>query len=307
MALKNILDILAADFGLDMTNSEQRALTLSFVNKAAEELYRMDDLEGSLAEMVVNIDNGKQQVALPPSVEHVRGGRYYESRQALEIDHISNRYLKGSTEVWPLTFRKKGSMPISRSLENQSILKFSIPAVEASDIVISIKGSTDRSSAFYETLTITAGELEVESSENYKGIFSIRKDRVTTYDVSIADVEDNDLGVIPNTQLFSRYIIWQVSDSEYSGSLSTSGSLEILYKKAFVPFHNDYDQFLDNDKFDLAIIEKFKELRSKNSDAFQLYQMKANQSMQIAHEDSQDTRRKVGFPRSPYFDLPYHV
>ncbi len=309
MALNNILHLIAADFGLDLTQTVQRALTLEHVNKAAEELYRMTDLDGSLDEMIVNIDTHTQQVALPPNIDNVRGGRYYESRHVITVDHSVNRYQEPgyANDTWPLRFRRKSSSPICRDIENQSILKFTLPGVESSDIIISTSGETDRSSNYNEEIVLPAGSLEIETTENYKKLKSIRKNRITTYDVSISDVEDISLGIIPNSQLFSKYVIWQVNDVEYSGTLSIAGSIEIQYKKPFIPFVNDFDQFLDSDKYDLAIVEKYKELRAKNVDAFTLYQQKANQSLQIAHDDADPgtTRRKVGFPRSPFFDLPY--
>jgi hypothetical protein len=89
--LIDILNELSAQYGYNLANAEEKSLAISRVNYAAKELHTLTDIEEASDEIVVDINQNTQQVALPEGIGRIRGVRYYISRAKVEIDHRRNR------------------------------------------------------------------------------------------------------------------------------------------------------------------------------------------------------------------------
>jgi len=308
MPLLDILTNIALDIG-QTSNASDKAARIFKVNQAAREIYRASDLEIGLKEEVFDFDvDDSQQVALPPYVGRVRGMRYYDGRQAISLDDMRNRYnfnFTGENELWYLQWRKKEIRPLYREIQNQSVLTLSIPIAETEAISITIIGKTDKSERIGETLVIAAGSLEVDTTNNYIEVESVVKNRITTYNVDIFDVESNQIGEILNSEYQSYCQVYQIADSDNFTSTNTTG-IEIWFKYKFQPFKNDNDCFLGTDEYDDAIYWKFMEHQAKDVKNAAVYRAKCQEVLtQTFGNEQAGQRTKINFKPNPYLNLPY--
>jgi hypothetical protein len=310
MALLDILQRLAADCGYNIKDINERDSVVSKINKAALEIYQMTDLPGSLDEQIFNLAVDATEVVLPAHVAEARYGRYVNTQENIQFEHQLNRYnFPGIyNKACAFKFQRKSTSCLTKTIANQSILKFYMPLPMAEDIVISIQGPTDRATQCREKVILVSGETEAVSLENFKSpLKSLRKSHITESDIIVYDVEDNEIGIIPNNQRYSRHTIWQIQDDTDGLLQIADSSVEVIYKKAFVPLEEDEDQFLDCDDFDMAVIFKVKEHIAQNDIAMTLMNKKCNQAVNIAISDKDPGTniKRISIKPSPYIRPPY--
>jgi len=305
--LKDILIDLAALYGIDLSNTNERNLLVIRVNHAARELHDKRDIPEALSELVADIDQYSQQVALPNYVYSVRAMRYYDSREKIDIENIKNRYHDGyGGDCWPLKFRQTKDSPICREIANLSTLVVTIPLEEEEEFSVTISGQTEHSTRDSETLVFSAGDTEKETTLNFKDIESIVKSKATKYDVTITDADDNVVAIIPNVKNDVSYKIFQLTESDITGG-STYGAVEVLYLTQFMPAQEDSDTFWGTDKYDRTIIFKYRELYGEDDLNLSVaYGGKADKDLLEMHQaDKPGKRERINFKPQPYFDLPY--
>lgn len=308
MPLLDILTDLAMEIG--QTNSDaQKNARIYRVNKAAREIYRLVEPEEAGREEVFSLNVDSQQVALPAYIGRVRGMRYFDGRQAISLDDMRNRYnfnFAGENELWYLQFRKKEVGALSRSLDNQSTLTLTLPIEEAEEFTVTITGKTDKSERISETLTFTTTDLSKETEANFVSVESITKSRITQYNISVYDAEDNLLGEVLNSEYQSYYQIFQIADTEGWQSTNMLDSVEVWFKYKFQPFKNDTDCFLGTDIYDDAIYWKFLEQSAKKVEDASAYMKKCSQVLsQIFQSQQNGQRTKINFKPNPFLNLPY--
>ena len=308
--LQDILLDIALEIGRTGTDGDQNA-RIYRVNQAANEIHEANDLEENLNEEIVNFNQeNAQTIALPGYMDKVRGARYADGRLPITIDDIRNRYNFSwyfENETWYIKPRQKLVSPLSRSIDNQSVINVSIPIAEAAEFSVTITGRTDNSNRFTETLVFSPGTLALDSVGNYISIESVTKSRITTYDVTLRDVEGNTLGQVFNSAYESKYRIYQIMDEERGVVLPENFSgTEILYKKTYQPFKNLTDTFFGTGRYDKAIFWKFMEHRTKDATEALSFMAKCNQVLgDILGNDTPNVRRKINFRPQPFFNMPY--
>jgi hypothetical protein len=307
--LSYILRKCAKEVGINLNIAAQRLLLVDDVNAAAKELYQSSDLLDSLDEEVFDFyEDNENQIALPSYAEHVRGMRNFDGRYAIDLEDPKNRYFQAlNTEIWNCRFRKKKESALSRDISNQSRLVFNIVEPEETDIVISIIGRTPNSSQLAETVVLVAGELFVETTYQYVSVNKISKDRATTFDVFIQDVNETELGVIPNNVLSTKYTVFQVMDDISSNDpSSTNAAIEVLFKRRFVPMVNDEEEFQCGDRYDDAIVWKYLENRAKDPLQGSILHGKCNKVVNAILDDAKlGVRERINTVPGPFFKLPY--
>jgi hypothetical protein len=307
---KYILDEVAAQLGVTISLTEERTLWLGRINRAAlTGVYNKGDFEDLMDETVLDFNVETQQVTLPSYVGIVRGMRPYDLRLRQPIDHPSNRYGSGyGNEIFYLkAFREKSKSPLARAIENESTLTFSIPIEESTPIVIALRGTTDNAFRATESVTIPAGSLSAECLCNFVRLESMRKNRVTTYDVTVKDADENELAVIPNAHYDSIYRVIQVLDTPYFNTGGSDLAMEVYYKKRFIPFLNDDDEFIGGSGFDDAIIFKTLELHSASVEKKIEFSAKFKEALKDFHEDSTaGKRRQMNFSKHPAIRMKYY-
>jgi hypothetical protein len=250
--LKDILIRCALEPGISVATAAEKAWLRTKVNEGARDLYQSSDLSGSLREQVFDINPTGNQISLPWQVGEIRAARYYDSGRKIPLHDMRPRYhTDGWAEsVYDIIWRVKTISAIASQLVSATRLTVSIPKAESSDFRVAIVGATTNSNRVEEQLLFVAGETSKETTNVFSPVRPdcidfIGKSGPTTYDVTIADANNNVLAVIPNNLESTRYTVIQVHPRRLSEAQTESCQcIEVLYKHTFFPFVNDYDEFV---------------------------------------------------------------
>lgn len=305
--LKDILTDIAIETGRTSTDEDKNA-RIYRLNKAAEEVHSHYDLEEGKDEKVfIFAQDNSPQIALPPFVFQTRGMRFHNSKRAIDLDSMINRYnfqWANENELWYLKFRKKKEQCLSRNIVNQSILKISIPLAETASFTITVTGETDNSYRISETITFSPGDLEKQTVLNFKHVEAITKNIITKYNIIIKDVEDNVLGHILNSEYQSSYKIFQIGDSESFTIPSEVSAIEVWFKYKLQPFKNDEDCFLGTSRYDKALFWKYMEHRSKKTEDAAGFNTKCADAIEAAKADTEHNERiQMNFKPQALFEV----
>ncbi len=261
MSLKSIRTDIASKVGYHPdTSDDDRIFLDSEINGIIRPFYVSNDQVGSLFEIIVFYDIESKLVSLPSFVGHIRGARYYDNPYKHTLRDIRPRYAKEMYGVELLDFREVGTSTLAIQPEEWGKLKFALPEGEVSekDLVIAIVGETPVASRVEEQLILAKDGNSVTSVNSWKEAPKvIRKDAANNFNITVTDINDVEVAIIPNHQLNSQYSVWQVRDDSMSGQLS-GNSLEILFKERLPELVNDYDEFLDG-RYDDVIVWQFLE------------------------------------------------
>lgn len=269
MSLKKILTDLASEMGVVVTSDEQLAYWTSRVNDAAEELYSSTDIPGCLMENTFNIEDEGQtasMLTLPWYVGELRGLRFTTVQGGkIPINDMRPRYHYGrgwGDNAFSIPFRiVRENVTLAREIANAAPLTFTLPKAESADVVITIIGETDVAARVQETVTIPAGQLQITTANSWADVpENIEKAALNAGDIVITDVEDNTLGLIPNSELTPSYKWVEITDPNLGvgNAYGSTAAVDILFKKPFRRFRNVYDEFPCK-KCDRAIFYKVAE------------------------------------------------
>ena len=259
MALKNIRTDIAVEAGYHPDSSDEDKKYLdNKINRLVYDLYTLNDLVGSLMELIIFYDDTTKLVSFPWYVGDVRGAKYYDSPIPITLRDIRPRFATDSYGIQMTDFREIGISSLAIQLQEWSVLKFALPDGEVANenIIIGIVGETPVSSNHEEQVVILEGENTASSISNWiNAPRIIQKSKASQFDITITDAEDNEVAIFPNGELRCQFSVWQVRDDNLVGQISAN-SIEILYKTRFMALVNDYDEFL-NGKYDDVIVWKF--------------------------------------------------
>lgn len=265
MSLKNILLDVSSVLGLNISDPTELAYHIAKINEAADELYRSNDIPGCMREQLFEIDDTETyQIAFPSYVDKIRAIRFYDTNggQITTEDMRPRYHMHRWGSNGRLRFRiKQQNALLSRGIDNAALFTFTLKKVEATDVVINIVGKTTKAERFQETLTIPAGTLFATTVNSYEEFISIEKTVLNNYNITITDVDDNEMGIIYNYELRPRYTIVMIREDDFAPVTNNSYPLNIvecLYKTTFVPFVNNYDEYPCRD-CDKLIFWKFVE------------------------------------------------
>lgn len=251
MSLLYILQGVAAETGGRLDHAESKTALKRLVNRAAKELYESTDLPGSIDELTIE-EVTEDQVALPWHLGEIRAVRLHDQKDKIEIRDLRRNYgYINWPEEW-LKFRVKNESPLNQSYGDEAPLKFVVEAVETPNIVVTVKGPAQGKTSTSETVTINAVDVSTSTVFTDTPLY-IKKSAISSYDVSIRNLDDEEVGFIPNNQLESRFILVDVS------TYFAADCLDILYKKRLTPLENDDDEYICPG-FDDAIVFKAIEL-----------------------------------------------
>lgn len=253
MSLKNIKIRVQQYTGLDPTDANDNSLMLQMINEAAREIYNKGDIPGSLDEAVFNLDP-TYQIAVPNFAANVRGIREYYSHAKQSLTSMAERYLDNPWYRDWERYRIKANSPIMHDVDNAGVLTISVTGGVLFDSgVITITGSTIASARVTETVTMDAATKT--TTNQFRTIHSITSSVPRTYDYTVSDLVGTVLAVLPNNESFTNYQVLLLSSYPWS-VVSTTQVMEILYKRAFIPFVNDGDEFI-SPGYDNSIYFKF--------------------------------------------------
>lgn len=245
---------------------DKRDQLLRLVNRAARELYDCADLPGSYGEKVFTFDadSGTEKlITLPWFIGSIRAARLYEIGPRIDLVSVAEKYAPRSWQPPFLEWRVYHRSPLVRTLTQATQLTFTISTAETTPIEITVVGQTTTAARVNETVIIDVGATSVTtlnqwSQDDPDGIVSLQKNRVTNTDVVVTTtVDGTEVSKIPNRAFEARNIVIQISD-DLSSYSTIDNSVEILYKKVWIPFYYDTDVFCAPELED-AIVWKLRE------------------------------------------------
>jgi len=305
-----ILTEFSKEVGHPINTDRDRASAIAKINKAAKELYSSADLVGCMREQVFNVDSSRLQVTLPYYIDELRNARHYDTRARVKIEDMRPRYFYGKD--WPqkyLSFRKKNKICTARDLDNDGLLTVTIPQAESSRFTVYITGSTIDSDRITEALVFDIGTITqttINSFTSSPGFRFIGKDKLTSNNVTISDLNGNVISEIANCEQEAIYTLISVGDLDTNLQCEC---YELLYKYKFSPFYNDYDTF-PAPEYDDAIVYKAashvwsKDTSDKGQAMVLEYETKCATILTNrvnAGEDSDE--KEIQFGRQRFFDI----
>lgn len=248
------------------TNDYNRDLLVGKINRAAREIYDMNDVPGSIWEQYYNVNTSLGQITLPWYVGQLRGIRATTMGAKITMHDMRPRFHATPWRQQFLEWIIKGTIPLMTPLTSASQITATLGAAEAKSITVNVTGTTSLGAYMSETLTFNAGELTKTTTSQFSAndlatMISITKSAITISDVTITQAVGNLLlTIIPARLTEARNQLIQVHDFPDQGATITgiSDNIEVLYKKTFIPFYYDHDQFVTPD-LDDAIIWKLRE------------------------------------------------
>lgn len=302
MALGYILQQCGKKMGLNPSNPGSRTVLLRYANEAARELYMQADIEGSLMEAVFRV-NGDQTISLPVYVGFVRAIRELATQQSWHINQMRPRYNQYNwKDVWK-GWRLRNRQALMTTISNQSVCVITTPEVENPPVVITITGSTNLAANITETIVLSS--TAVETVNQYLDIFLFEKDRPNNYDISLVDVDNKLLSVIPNNELDSEYQIVDVSQAPWLSQVQSpfDNYMEVLYKQTLKYMFNDGDKY-PCPNCDDAIVNKMLQLwneEQNKADVAAAYDTKATRTIaRLQEESNRATEDEISLASNPH-------
>lgn len=283
MSLKYLLERVESNAGIsDPTlNPAQRTYILQVINEAAREIYETTDLPVTLKEVDIQVTK-ELRMSLPGFVGEIRAVKVLKNwdwtTYRYSLMGIQSRYAGNNWANKWNNFEIVGESPIANELLTQLPLKFSYPVIDAT-LIVSTVGETANSNRVVDNTPITATVLY--GGKNYINITSLKKNKLSDYNLTITDANDNELAVIYADQLDSRYLLVDISKyPDLAGTDCCIGDTPygymatVLYKPRLNLLINDEDEF-PLEGYDDLIVIRAKQLLAEDTDgalAVALYQ-----------------------------------
>lgn len=302
MSLRSIRAECAAELKIDVSSASEKAYLDLRINDACKEIWESRDLPHCLREQIFSVDTTSLLAAMPSYVHSIRAIRHYESRLPLSLRDTRPRFQSnGWTEpLWG--WRIKGKSPTSREILSAGCLTLSIPEAETAEFSVVITGQTANANRLSETVTFAPGETEKVTAASFLELESIAQPALHANDVTVEDIDGNELAVLPNNEYTSSYTIVQVHDN-WADNLMTPMFAEVLFKPKIYPLVNDYDEF-PLPGYDKAIFWKVMELKANSGEEGLLFHGKCEQLiMDMAKDATQGTEKRINFAPEPLYGL----
>lgn len=297
MSVKHVLALAGATIGQNPSDPGQRNVLLRFLNEAAFECYNQADMPGTLMEMCFKV-NGDQEIALPQYVGHVRAVRELASMVTWNLSQMRPRYNMANWNDFWRNWRIKNRSPLQQTISNLTPLVITVPTVDTPPITVSITGQTAIATQITEIVTMSS--TSVQTVNTFLDVKLIAKSGITTYDVTVSDVDGNAISNIPSNEYEAWFQLVDVSTMPWLATSTSSQDhfVEVLYKQKLRYLSNDGDEFPAND-CDHILANKMLQIwyqeQGKADVALGYDQLVTRSMARLVEEANRGTQDKVGF------------
>lgn len=271
MSLKYILDRVVSEAGISSPdlNPEQRAAIVDKINEAAEEIYEKQDYPGCLRECFVRV-TANMRVSLPPFIGQLRAIRHATAKfnYHWSLNDMRPRF---TGMDWPNKWNKWrviGDSPTALEFTNTAPGNIIYPVVD-DELTITLIGETLLSNRQKDSVVcsvVNSAATPLEWTSNFLSFSSIKKSKVTDYNVLIKDADENEIAIIYADQLESRFMIVDVSqypNISCGDCADGTYTMEVLYKARLPRLERDDDEFPVRG-YDNVIVLKTKQLLAED-------------------------------------------
>lgn len=246
--LIDVLQRVAADAGYNP--KQQRDSLLKLLNNAAKEVYNRLECNSVFREVTLVVAPNKL-VSLPAFVGPLRGVRQHTSDIPFNLQAMAQpRYSSITWQYRYKNWREVGESPVHTYVSAVGPLTLSID--EADDSVVLISGETANAKRFEESVTMDDVSKTTTASFG-PTIYNIMSQSEREGDITVMDMNNNEIAVLYNNQPRTRYKMIDVSQVFWSQDTSDGGTLvDVLYKEPLPKFVNDSDLFPAGDTYNDA-------------------------------------------------------
>ncbi len=222
--LKDIVDYIVSRTDKSQEDAKRE------INYAFKELWKSVDLPNSIFEVTVKPANNTAIISLPWYVDQIKGVKQNTWGVERIILNTPRAYYQNNSYYQHLyTWRVLGTSPLCRSITNASTLTLSFKQPVTTQVTVSIIGQTDQGSEFREQLLFAIGDVSKETAGRYSDLSNVTKSIITENDLFIYGPNSEELGIIPNRLMESKYKIIQLYD-KYFIPCNNCNCYDILYK-----------------------------------------------------------------------------
>ena len=302
--LINVLQRVAADAGYEPT--QQRAALLKLLNNAAKEVYNRLECNRIFREVTLAVAPNKL-VSLPAFVGPLRGVRQHTSDIPFDLHSMGQpRY---SSTTWQYKFknwRDVGESPVHTFVSAVGPLTLEIDEADNSEIIVS--GETATSQRFEETVTMSSASVDTTTSFG-PTIHNIASMSDRELNITISDMNGNEIAVLYNNQPRTRYTLIDVAQVFWSQDTSDGDSLvDVMYKEPLIKFENDGDLFPAGDYYDdawyaMAMHLHYLPQENRNEDAQRFFFQCMAMLISAKDGNEQQLEKHLSFGRNKFYGL----
>lgn len=253
--LINVLTRVAADTGFHPV--QKRDALIALIQQAADELY--DELECSkMYREVTLVVPPNAVVSLPSFIGELRGMRMNTSEIPFELANIGQpRYTNNTLEHWYKNWRDKGESPIHTVLSAIGQLTITCNNIESDPVTVYINGQTNIADRDEEQVLINITTKQT-TKQFGPGIYTIGcSSDARTCDITIKDVNGNEIATLPSWNSETRYKIVDVSQIFWPLDTAAGESLiDVCYKVPKRKLYRDSDVFYAGSDYDTTWYNK---------------------------------------------------
>lgn len=302
--LINVLQRVAADAGYEPT--QQRAALLKLLNSAAKEVYNRLECNRIFREVTLAVAPNKL-VSLPAFVGPLRGVRQHTSDIPFSLHSMGQpRYTNVTWQYKYKNWREVGESPVHTFVSAVGPLTLTIDDADDSEIIIS--GETATSKRFEEKVTMSATSVTTTASFG-PTIYNIASVSDRELDITILDMNDNEVAILYNNQPRTRYTLIDVAQVFWSQDTSDGDTLvDVLYKEPLIKFEDDGDLFPAGDYYDdawyaMAMHLHYLPQEGRTADATRFLQECMAMLVSAKDGNEQQLEKHLSFGRNKFFGL----
>lgn len=249
--LIDVLTRLSNDTGYSL--SQKRSSLLLLANRAAREMHKKLECNKIYREVTLVV-TPDAVCSLPSFIGELKGMRMHTNEIPFDLQSIGMpRYINTTLEHKFKNWRDLGEVPTEVLPAQVGQLTLITPAVETVPITVLINGNTNNATRIEELVVMDAPSKTSVNlfGQQIQSIACVTPNRVA--DITIKDVNGNQIAILYNTDTKTRYKLVDVSQLFWTVDLSSGETLiDICYKVPAVNLSRDSDSFYAGDDYDEA-------------------------------------------------------
>lgn len=303
--LLDVLTRVAADTGYKVT--QQRTALLDLLNAGAREMYDSLECNHIYREVTVVVPRDKL-VSLPSLIGDLRGMRAHTTDYPFPLQSISApRYVDENWNYKVKNWRELGHSPVHTFVAAVGALTIEAPVVSDGATLL-ISGQTATAERLQEEIEID-GSPKVSSTQFGPTIHMISCVNERSCNITIKDVNGNEIAVLYNTENETRYLIVDVSEVFWSVDTASDETLiDVCYKHPLWRLTQDTDVFpagsrYDNAWYHLCMHKYFSPMENRRTDASEERGLYSAALVEAKGSAEQNIEKKISFGRNKFYNM----
>ncbi len=303
--LLDVFTRVASDTGYNVT--QQRAALLNLLNNAAREMYDSLECNHIYREVTLVVPRDKL-VSLPSIIGDIRGMRAHTDDSPFPLQSLSApRYVDERWNYKIRNWRELGHSPVHTFVAAIGVLTVECPVIDDGATLL-IAGQTPNAERTTESVVLTSTP-QATVAQFGPSIFMIACAQERSCNITIKDVQENEIAVLYNTENETRYLIVDVSEVFWSIDTQSDETLiDVAYKHPLWRLTSDTDVFpagsrYDNAWYHLAMSKYFAPMENRKNDAASERALYTVAMIEAKGGAEQNIEKRISFGRNRFYNL----